>query len=315
MNYIKAIFEKDSIWIKSLIIIFISFFLGILFTGIIHVLLSLFHITDETLKLKWMQLFSATGMFVCASFVLAYLFSNHVRQFLSLRNPRVEIIILAALSMLIVIPVINFIGNLNDQIAFPESLKFIEEVLRTKEKKLAELTIQLLTSGNTFGGLVLNLLIMAIIPALGEELLFRGVIQNSIDRNLNNKRLAVWITAFLFSAVHLQFYGFVPRLLLGAYFGYLLIWSKSIWVPIAAHFVNNAIIVLYFFFKKENTLINLETIGTTNSSNSPDLICGISVLLFVFIVYLICESTKARKHEGAKARKHEGTKGRRHEGG
>ena len=246
----KAFFEKDSLWIKSIFIILIPLVFSFLFIGISYGVLFIFDVTDAALKLKLMQLFSATGMFICASFALAYLFSRNVREFLSFRKPNVGIIILAALSMLVAIPMINFIGNLNNQIVFPESLGFIEEVLRAYEEKLAELTEQLLTSGNAFSGLALNLLVMAIIPAFGEELLFRGVIQNSIAKNLNNKVLAIWITAFLFSVIHFQFYGFVPRLLLGTYFGYLLIWSNSIWVPITAHFINNATIVLFYFFFK-----------------------------------------------------------------
>jgi len=278
---LKAIFEKDSIWIKFVFMITIPLTFSLLFVGIGYGVTALFHVTDEDIDLKLMQLFSATGMFICASFVLAYLFSSDVRQFLSFRKPNAGIVVLSVLSMLAAIPMINFIGNLNNQIVFPESLQFVENVLRAYEEKLVELTESLLMSGDVFSGLALNLLVMAIIPALGEELLFRGVIQNSIAKSLNNKIWAVWIAAFLFSAIHFQFYGFVPRLLLGAYFGYLLIWSKSIWVPIVAHFVNNAVIVLYFYFLKgKNPTVDLETVGITGS---PLWLIG-SVLLFALII-------------------------------
>ncbi len=299
MKYIKALFEKDSLWIKSIFIIIIPLVFSLLFAGIASAALAVFHVADETLKLKLMQLFSATGMFLSASFVLAYLFSSHIRQFLLLRKPDIGILILAVLSMLVVIPTINFIGNLNNQVVFPESLRLVEEFFRMYEETLAGLTEQLLTSGDVFSGLALNLLVMAIVPALGEELLFRGVIQNSIAKNLNSKIWAVWITAFLFSAIHFQFYGFIPRLLLGAYFGYLLIWSRSIWVPIAAHFAHNAIIVLFYFFLKEKEFpIDLETVGM---AGSPLWLIG-SVLFFAALVVWI------EKRESAKARKREGTK-------
>ena len=289
---LKALFEKDSLWVKSVFIILIPLVFSILFLGINYGVLSLFHITDEAMTLKLMQLFSATGMFICASFVLAYLFSSNIRQFLSLQKPDTIIIVLVILNMWAAIPMINFIGDLNNQISFPESLKFIEEVLKAYEEKIAGLTELLLSSGNSFGGLVLNLLVMAIIPALGEELLFRGIIQNSLTRNLNNKLLAVWITAFLFSAIHFQFYGFIPRLLLGAYFGYLLIWSKSIWVPITAHLTNNATIVLfYFFIKGKNPDFDLETIGV---AGSPLWVIG-SILLFTLFTVVIwkCKCDKS----------------------
>ncbi len=293
---LKAIFEKDSLWIKSVFIVIIPLVFSLLCAGISYGVSAVFHVSDEVVELKLIQLFSATGMFICASFVLAYLFSSHIRQFLLLRKPDVRIVILAALSMLVVIPVTNFIGNLNNQVVFPESLKFAEEFFRAYEEKLAALTEQLLVSGDVFSGLALNLLVMAIVPALGEELLFRGVIQNSIAKSLNSKIWAVWITAFLFSAIHFQFYGFIPRLLLGAYFGYLLVWSRSVWVPIAAHFTNNAIIVLFYFFLKEKELpVDLETVGATGSLF---WVIGSALLFTVLVVWI--KRMRVRKHESAK---------------
>ena len=262
----KAFFEKDSLWVKSVFIIFIPLLFSIFFLGINYGVLSLFNITDDIATLKFSQLFSATGMFICASFVLAYLFSGSVRQFLSLRKTSGVMLILATMSMWVAIPMINLIGELNNQISFPEALKSIEETLRAYEEKIAELTNLLLTSGGSIGDLLLNLLVMAAIPAFGEELLFRGVIQKSLAKNPKNELRAVWITAFLFSAIHFQFYGFIPRLLMGAYFGYLLMWSRSIWVPIVAHFTNNATIVLFcFFIKDKKTNFDLEKVGVEGS--------------------------------------------------
>ena len=88
---------------------------------------------------------------------------------------------------------------------------------------------------------------MAAIAAISEELIFRRVIQKLIQKHSNNIHLAIWITAFLFSAIHLQFYGFVPRMLLGAVLGYMYFWSGSIWMPIIAHFTNNFIGVTLAF--------------------------------------------------------------------
>jgi hypothetical protein len=98
------------------------------------------------------------------------------------------------------------------------------------------------------GLLALNLLVIAILPALGEELIFRGVMQKILADVFRKKYLAVWITAFFFSFVHLQFYGFLPRLILGLAFGYLYLWSASLWLPIIAHFVNNAVPTLGAYF-------------------------------------------------------------------
>ena len=286
---LRAIFEKDSLWVKAVFIVLVPLVLGIFFIVLNNGFLSLFNVTDEIMKLKLTQLFSAFGMFICAPFVLAYLFSSDTRQFLSFNKPSGAVLIMAALSMLVAIPMINFIGELNGQITLPESLKPIEDVLRAYEEKITQLTMSLLTSGDTLYCLMLNLLVMAVIPALGEEFLFRGVLQSSLSER--NKLWAVWITAVVFSLVHFQFYGFIPRLLLGAYFGYLLIWSRSIWVPVIAHFANNATIVIYYFFYKNKTPdIDIEAIGI---ESSPLCLTG-SVVLFAFLTFLIWrEGTKA----------------------
>ena len=260
---LKGFFEKESIGIKFIIIVGILVFFAVLFLFISDALLSLLAITDEVQTLKFTQLVSGIGLFICGSFALAYLLSQNIRSFLSFRKTQVIVLVLAMLSVFVVIPFINFLAELNNQITFPEAFRALEETLRAYEDKLAGLTESLLLSDRSLSGLFLNLLIIAAVPALGEELLFRGVIQNSLARSLNNEVWAVWITAFLFSAIHFQFYGFIPRMLLGAYFGYLLIWSRSIWVPVAAHFMNNAtIVVFYYFMKKDPATFDIETVGT-----------------------------------------------------
>ena len=96
-----------------------------------------------------------------------------------------------------------------------------------------------------------------------------------------NRHIAIWTAAFIFSAIHFQFYGFIPRLLLGAFFGYLLIGSGNLWLPIIAHFLNNAMTTLYTYFSKDNLfLTSYETIGTADSSTV--WMAWVSLALFVF---------------------------------
>jgi membrane protease YdiL (CAAX protease family) len=91
------------------------------------------------------------------------------------------------------------------------------------------------------GEFALTLLVAAIAPAVGEELLFRGMVQPQLERWTGRIHWAIWISAALFSAIHLQFAGFIPRLLLGAMLGYLLLWTRSLWAPILAHFLFNGV--------------------------------------------------------------------------
>lgn len=135
------------------------------------------------------------------------------------------------------------------------------------------------------GGLILNLVMIAIIPALGEELLFRGLIQRHLSESFRNIHVAILVTAVIFSLVHLQIYSFLPRFFLGIVLGYLLFIGKSIWYPIIAHFINNAIgVIFYYMAHKDKAGDTLEEIGTSESMPMMALIsifavAGIMMLL------------------------------------
>src|SRR5207344_1198984 len=106
--------------------------------------------------------------------------------------------------------------------------------------------------GTSVLSLAINLFIIAFLPALGEELFFRGMMQKLFSQLTKNNHLAIIITSIIFSAIHLQFYGFLPRMVLGIFLGYLLVWSGSLWLPILAHFVNNASAVLFTFLDNQH---------------------------------------------------------------
>jgi hypothetical protein len=135
------------------------------------------------------------------------------------------------------------------------------------EDSAARLT-ELFLVTDTTRDLMMNLLMIAILPAIGEEFLFRGVIQRLFTEWTRNNHIGIFLAAFLFSFIHFQFYGFLPRFMLGLFFGYLLFWSGSLWVPVTGHFINNALAVLYYHYTGnpgEETA--LETIGTSGNSN------------------------------------------------
>jgi membrane protease YdiL (CAAX protease family) len=115
---------------------------------------------------------------------------------------------------------------------------------------MADLT-KYLTQFDTPGYFILSVIIIAIIPGIGEELLFRGFLQNIFRKIIQNDHVAVWLAAFFFSFIHFQFYGFIPRFLLGALFGYLYLWSGNLIIPITAHFLNNfvSLFSLYIYQK------------------------------------------------------------------
>jgi uncharacterized protein len=100
---------------------------------------------------------------------------------------------------------------------------------------------------SSYAKLAANMLCMALVPAVFEEMFFRGALQGLIAKRLRNHHLAIWAAAFIFSAMHFQFYGFVPRLIMGAFMGYLYVWYGNLWMPIIAHFANNAAAILVYF--------------------------------------------------------------------
>ena len=124
---------------------------------------------------------------------------------------------------------------------------------RAKEEQLRELTL-FITRFDSLGGLLLGLIVIAVLPAVGEELLFRGVGQRKLYELFGNPHAAIWTAALLFSAIHFQFYGFFPRLLLGALFGYIYYWSGNLWYAIAAHFVNNAFLLIMLYLRQQGSI-------------------------------------------------------------
>lgn len=147
------------------------------------------------------------------------------------------------LLFLVSMPLMEKIIAWNEALTLPQSMKAIEEWMRMQENEMTALTDKMIQA-TSVPELLLNILVMAIVPAICEELLFRGVLQNWLAQLISNKHVVIWLTAIIFSAIHIQFYGFVPRMLLGALLGYLFVWTKSIWVNIFAHFLNNALSVV-----------------------------------------------------------------------
>lgn len=157
-------------------------------------------------------------------------------------------IFIALVMVLAVMPFMSAVIHWNANLQLPDFLKGFEQAAKAKEEQLAKLTVFLTNLGST-GELIFALVVIAVLPGVGEELVFRGVIQKKMTQ-LMNPHVAIWVTGFLFSAFHLQFYGLVPRMLLGVLFGYLYYWSGNLWMPILAHFLNNGFTLLMIYLYK-----------------------------------------------------------------
>ena len=236
--------------------------------------------------LKYFQVVQSIGLFVIPPFIIAWLFHGNITDYLyinSTTNWRTYLI--AILSLLLVIPFINFLGDINSQMKLPAALSGIEEWMRSMEDS-AKVIVDKFMKVESLSGLLFNIFMIAMLPALGEELMFRGVIQRIFTTWSKNYHWGIWITAFLFSAMHLQFYGFFPRMALGAMFGYLLVWTGTMWVPILAHFVNNTMGVLsYYFIDKGLISKDIEEWGTGSEQLPLVILSAALVALLMYIIY------------------------------
>jgi uncharacterized protein len=201
--------------------------------------------------LKFFQVSQSVSLFIIPSLLVAWLLFDNPAEVLCLDRtfswfPGALVVLL----VILVNPFINFMSGLNNQLHLPEWLKGLETWMRNAEDTAGNLTEAFLKVDSLWG-LAFNVFMIAVLPALGEELIFRGVIQKIMTDMTRSHHWGIWIAAAFFSALHMQFFGFIPRMILGAMFGYLLVWSGSLWLPILAHFINNAaaVVALYFVDK------------------------------------------------------------------
>jgi uncharacterized protein len=178
---------------------------------------------------------------------------HRVEEFVRRPLPSYLLFVISFLIMIVFMPFNSWIIEWNGNLHLPQGLHQIEEWMFRKERELAAMT-RFLTDFSTKAELVVALVVMAVIPAVGEEVLFRGIIQRKIFHKIGDMHTSIWASAALFSATHLQFYGFVPRMLLGALMGYMYAWTRNLWTPIFAHFVNNAAIVVIVFLSHHQVI-------------------------------------------------------------
>ncbi|RAW03465.1 CPBP family intramembrane glutamic endopeptidase [Pseudochryseolinea flava] len=188
------------------------------------------------------------------------------------------LVVLIVLSFMVVDSVI---AVWNKNIDFPSWMDGFESWAKELEDSQAK-TSMFLTQFDDVSALLIGLIVVALIPGIGEEVLFRGFLQNEFYRGTKNIHVAIWLSAFLFSAIHFQFFGFVPRLLLGALFGYLYHWSGSIWTPIVAHFVNNGVIVIAIYVYQHG---NLAVDPNAETAAPWAAVAGAAIIFVLLLVY------------------------------
>jgi membrane protease YdiL (CAAX protease family) len=270
MIFVKPNKEEINPFLQLLLLLFYAllggFVFGLLAIVIILIINGLGMVSNLELLLsgdpkfitefKIIQILSSIGTFILPPIALALTEGKKVTQFYSFKKPQTLLIFLVLMIMIVSMPFMEWTVLINQKMVLPDYLKAVEQWMKEKEDAAMKITIQLITVRSNFDFIV-NLIMIAVLPAIGEELMFRGGVQRSLTKAFNSPHLAIWLTAIIFSAIHVQFYGFIPRMLLGAGFGYLYFYSGSLWYAMLAHFINNAYAVCAaFYMQKHNMPLN-----------------------------------------------------------
>jgi len=238
-------------------------------------------------KLKYLQIVNQLALFIVPVLIFAMFAGTSIADYLKL-NRRINLLpLITGISIIAAcLPFINWLGEVNSNMNLPQQLGGIEAWMRASETEAATLTGAFLGTAS-WGGFLINILMIAILPAIGEEFFFRGVLQRLFSEWFKNAHVAIIVTAFIFSAIHMQFYGFIPRFMLGLFLGYAFYWSGTLWLPIIIHFLNNAsTVVVAFLSARGMTTVDFETFG---SSDNLFVILSSAIVVagLVFVLYRI----------------------------
>lgn len=232
---------------------------------------------DQERSIKIYQFGTSLGRFIIVALLFIYLCGESAVKSLSL-NKFIKPVSILTMILLVIASgfIISIVHEWNQALHLPGGGEEIEKTLRNFEDQ-ALLQTQLFLRTTVFAGFIVNLIIIGFLAAIGEEIFFRGVLQNLFFKGTRNAHAAIWISAFIFSFIHLQFFGFFPRLLMGALLGYLYYFSGSLWSAIIAHFINNAATVIAYYLLNKGII-------ETNVAESSSVVGAIIAIPFVFLL-------------------------------
>ena len=284
--------QDKSLFVQLLFLIIFVFFGMVVFSvlgqGIAYLV---YHTLDYNAAsspagfLRITQAFGSVGGFLVPALLFSCSQDGKWLTFLSAdKRPNYVLANTVLVMSIVILPVVALLEQWNMAIHLPNWLSGVEQWMKQMEES-ADSISETLFGNLTYGTLCVNIIVMAALPAICEEFLFRGTLQNLLERKSGKPHLAIWITAFIFSAIHLQFYGFIPRMLLGAYLGYLLYWSRSLWLPVLAHFLHNALSILVSFtFLRRG--IDLDEMKFTDIHGATTLVLSSAVVLAMGLAFM-----------------------------
>ncbi len=202
-----------------------------------------------------------------------------------------QLLLLVFCVMLVSSPLIEFLGAINKRMVLPEYLKAVQDWMRESEDKAQQL-LSILLKMDSIWSVIVNVLAIGLLTAIVEELTFRGCLQTIFLKWFGNVHVAVWVTGILFSAFHMEFFGFLPRLLLGVLFGYFTAWSGSVWPAIWAHFLNNGTaVVAYYLYQRKVIKVDPDANQIFQNSTYAYVF---SFIIVLFLLYMYHNVAKKR---------------------
>ncbi|MDE6753857.1 MAG: CPBP family intramembrane metalloprotease [Muribaculaceae bacterium] len=268
------------------LILFSSFFVALLIaSGVAYAVSNIDSISERTGYLissavQCIVAFCLPAWFTakfCSNYPSKWLYLDEFPSFMSLSG--------VIMLYLLALPAMNWLIEWNENIHLPEILKGLEATLRNWEETNGNVAQTILSVKSPLAVLA-AVGVVGVLTGFSEELFFRGALQGILIRCAIPTALAVWGTAVIFSALHFQFFGFIPRLLMGALFGYLLVWSKSLWLPIFAHALNNSIVVIVASFPESAAHnVSIDNIGVAQNGMFPWLAMSSAAATIIFLYF------------------------------
>ena len=245
---------------------------------------------DQAAYYRILQSFGSVGTFMLPPLFFSYLSERKWFSYNRMnRAPGYTMSNIVIVMSLVLLPIVWILADWNEGWKLPEALAGLDEWMRRMDEQNSEL-VKLMSRDSRIGILLINIFVMAVLPAVGEELMFRGTVQPFLQKWIKNPHWAIWITAFIFSAIHFQISGFVPRMLIGAYLGYLCYWSGSLWLPILAHFMHNSMSILSDFVMSRRGF-DVDNLNYTDI-HGWKYILGVAIILAIGGIYLLWKNRR-----------------------
>lgn len=277
--FLKTIKESAGI---RLSVLFGSFFVFLLLSGIISGIISNVPAGDERDHSLWSSAVQCILAFCIPAILLARFVSTTPLSWLKLEKPlKIKPIIGVIILYFISLPAMDWLIEWNKGLHLPESMGALEATLRQWEEA-SESVSNVLLSAKGFLPVFSGVIVIGVLTGFSEELFFRGGLQGILSKGNMGIAVSIWITALIFSTMHFQFFGFVPRLLMGAFFGYLLFWTGDLKISAFAHILNNSIVVIMAGIEGNENLSASELSLIPTLPYLPLVSLVLTVMFFIF---------------------------------